>query len=270
MRLHSYSKIINYLQNNKGTYREIAMATCLPYNGVTSRISELRSYGVPIESCGGEIDAKLYLNKRYLKDKNKFQFIPFEFQSIQYPGGETIAISIPMEFHNKAIDTESLLSEFKEIIKKCKELVEQIEKNKKIKDKKKDTLLNWEIGDILFNFQNKFKECGLYCFNYDEILEKFIGKAGKGGRYRREYWRVRREFRDMCPDKEKLMPFGFNIYNEIRVVSDIEKRKILYEFIKKRFIKTNNTPSIKEIREKRHEIGGTRKGKNCTKIQREM
>jgi len=255
--LHAYQKIINYLASNKGTYREIAKATGLSYDGIRGRISELRTwYGIPIESCGGDKKNPIL----FLRDKNGIiQRIPFQFQVIEYPGGRTIAVSIPMEFANETPDTEPLLAEFKNIIEKCKKLIAEIEKNRKTKNKQKDTLLNWEIGDVLFNFQNKFIEGGFYCFNYDEILEKFIGTPGKGGEYRREYWRVRREFKRNFPDKNKLLPLGFNIYNEINR-GETRSIKKLEKWVYEKYQNTGSIPSIDEIRKKRWEFGGTQKG----------
>lgn len=253
MRIHSYDKVLNYLRANKATYHEIAEATGLSYDGVRGRISELRKLGFPIEKKS---------DKFWVKGKGK-QLIPFEFQTITSPSGyKALTISIPLEFSREAPDTEPLTEEFEAIIDKIKQLLTKIEQNRKTKkDKKLDVELNWEIGDILLNYQNSLIKKGLYCWNYEEkVLEEFIKE------HRREYWRIRKEFRRMYPNKDKLMPVGFNTYNEIAVVSEPEKRKKLEQFVKKEFEKTGKSPSVNSIREKRWEIGGTKRGRSLSPI----
>lgn len=255
MKTHSWDKILNYLKVKKGTYKQIAQETGLSYDGVRGRISELRDLGFPIEKKNNDF---------YMTDTR--QLIPFNFELVPSPNGTKILIiSIPLDFYGKIQNTDELLDEFKQIIKKCQDLIQRIKDNKdknKIKDKLKDVQLNWEIGDLLYTYQNKLIKNGLFCWNYENILEKYIGKAGKGGTHRREYWRIRKEFRRDYPNKEKLFPIGFNIYNEIIVVSDGKKRKQLEKFVIKRFTETNSVPTINEIRDKRHKIGGTKKGRN--------
>jgi biotin operon repressor len=249
MRIHGYDKILNYLKLNKATYHEIAEKTGLSYDGVRGRISELRKLGFPIEKKD---------DKFYIKEKGK-QLIPFEFEIVTSPSGyKSLAVSMPLEFSKNAPSQEVLITEFQDIINKIKQLLTKIESNRKTKkDKKLDVELNWEIGNILLNYQNSLIKKGLYCWNYEEkVLEEFVKE------HRREYWRVRKEFRRMYPNKDKLLPIGFNTYNEIIVVSDPEKRKKLEQFVKKEFEKTGKSPSVNSIREKRWEIGGTKRGRS--------
>jgi len=249
MRTHSYDKILNYLKSNKGTYHEIAKATGLSYDGVRGRISELRQLGFPIEKKNDQF---------YVKEKGK-QLIPFSFEVVTSPSGyKSLAVSVPLEFSKDSPSSESLINELQAIIYKITELLDKIAKNRKNKkDKKLDVELNWDIGDILLTYQNSLIKKGLYCWNYEEkVLEEFIKK------HRREYWRIRKEFRRAYPSKDKLLPVGFNVYNEIIVVSNPKKRKKLEDFVKKEYESTGKPPSITKIRNKRWELGGTKKGRS--------
>ena len=183
MRIHSYDKILNYLKANKATYHEIAEATGLSYSGVRGRISELRKFGFPIEKK----------NDRFYMNKGK-QLIPFEFCMVTAPNGsKSLGVSIPFEFSEESPDIQPLITEFSDIINRLKDLVINVENNRKTKkDKKLDVELNWEIGNILLNYQNSLIKKGLYCWNYEEkVLGEFIKE------HRRGYWRIRKEFRRM-------------------------------------------------------------------------
>ena len=61
MKVHAYDKILNYLSENKATYKEIADATGLSYSGVKGRVTELRRYGYAIEKT---VDNKIYIKKK--------------------------------------------------------------------------------------------------------------------------------------------------------------------------------------------------------------
>lgn len=249
MRIHSYDKILIYLNKNKATYKEIADATGLSYDGVRGRISELRKCGYNIETDKKDEE------KMFLKDIK--QLIPFEFHKIKSPGGtDILTMSVPVEMHEEAPNRDKLKNDFKKQIDEIKKILKKIDDNKKNKkDKKLDTELNWEIGNIIDNYQIEFIKKGFYCYNYEKVLEEIIGK------HRREFWRIRKHFSHMYR-KRDLKPWGFNTYNEIIVVKDPKKRKELFDFVNKEFNKTGKTPSVTRIREKRWEIGGTSKGKN--------
>lgn len=246
MRIHAYDKILKYLKGHKATYKELAEATGLSYDGVRGRVSELRSFGYVIEKTE---DEKLYI------DKVK-QLIPFELHLIESPGGnEILTMSVPVEMFDEAPEREKLKDDFKKHVEEIKKIMEKIKDNKRNKnDKKLDVELNWEIGNIINKYQTKFIKKGLYCYNYETVLEEIIKK------HRREFWRIRKEFSRMYK-KSELLPFGFNTYNEIIVVKEPGKRKELFDYVKKEFEKTGKTPSVKSIRKKRWEIGGTNKGK---------
>jgi|APFre7841882654_1041346.scaffolds.fasta_scaffold00775_11 biotin operon repressor len=260
----SHEKIIQILKSRYLTYQKIADATGLSKDGVRGRISELRSWGfVILDSKHGEL--------HLVKDK---PLIPFKIRTIKNPDNtEDVKVVIPLRCmtSEQTLKMESTTQNFLKLVADCKDIIKKIIKNKKKnKDKMVDVILNWEMGNILLEFQNNFIEQGFYLFNFEEALEKFIGKAGKGGKYRREYWRVREEFREMYPDKNKLMPWGWNVYNEIRAVADSEKREKLYEYVKERFMKTGNVPSVDEIRYKRHELGGTKKGSSRKRMENNL
>jgi DNA-binding transcriptional regulator GbsR (MarR family) len=248
VRIHSYDKIITYLNKNKVTYKELADATGLSYDGVRGRVSELRKCGYNIETDKKD-NEKMFL-------RNMKQLIPFKLHVIKSPGGNDIlTMSVPVEMHQEAPNRDKLKDDFKKQVGEIKKILKKINDNKKNKkDKKLDVELNWEIGNIINNYQMEFIKKGFYCYNYEAVLEEIIQK------HRSEFWRIRKEFSRMYR-KRDLMPWGFNTYNEIIVVKEPKKRKELFDFVKKEFDETGKTPSVTAIRKKRWEIGGTRKGK---------
>jgi biotin operon repressor len=242
--MNSYDLILNAIKQEKLTGREIAEKTGLSYDGIRGRISELQTEGYPIKKEG---------NKYYIEKIQKTT--PFIIKK----DSTGIILTLPIDsiagISLKQVQIFEKIS--KEFMTDLKMLLKEIKKTKN--DKMKNVSLNWDVGNLIHEYIQNMESHGFHISNNRlfKTLEEYVGGDGK---YRYQYWNDRFNFRRFFLDKEKLLPIGFNTYNEIRVCKTQEQRTALEKFVKIRHDKTGKIPSVDEIRKERHRIGGTKKG----------
>ena len=242
--MNSYDLILNAIKQEKLTGREIAEKTGLSYDGIRGRISELQAEGYPIKKDGD----KYYIEK-ILKTT------PFIIKKDRTGIILTLPIDSVAGISLKQVQTFEKIS--KEFMMNLKILLKEIIKTKN--DKMKNVLLNWDVGKLIHEYIAEMENHGFHISNNRlfETLEDFVGGDGK---YRYQYWTDRFNFVRFFPNKEKLLPIGYNAYNEIRVCKTQEQRQTLERFVKKRLDTTRKIPPVDEIRKERHRIGGTKEG----------
>lgn len=236
---HSHELILEVIKHDRLSGKEIAKMTGFSYSGIRGRITELQKKGYQIKKDG---------NKYYIDNMKKNT--PFIIKKDETGIILTLPIDNISDVSIEQIETFEKIS--KDFIKNLKSLLIKIKNNKKKKDKMKDVLLNWDIGDLIHKYLLKMDERGFHISNYSlfKTLEQYV--VGNN-RYRYRYWSDRLRFREIFPNKKDLNPIGYNLYNEIRVCKTPEQRKQLENFINDRLDKTGKIPTIDEIRNKRHE-----------------
>jgi biotin operon repressor len=244
--MNAYDLILNAIKKEKLTGREIAEKTGLSYDGIRGRISELQTKGYPIKKEG---------NKYYIKEI--VQTTPFIIKK----DSTGIILTLPMDaasgISTQQIEIFEKIS--KEFITNLKTLLKEIKKTKK--DKMKNVMLNWDTGNLIHGYIKEMSDHGFHISNNRlfKTLEEYAGDMLLN-KCRYQYWNDRFSFTRLFPNKEKLLPIGFNTYNEIRVCKTQEQRDALEKFVKIQLEKTNKIPTVDEIRKERHKIGGTKKG----------
>ena len=239
------------LKYGKISGRELAEKTGLSYDGIRGRISELQTKGYSIKNDGG----------KYYMDEVK-KYTPFVIKKDRT--GIILTLPINSDTSDVSIEDANLFEkDSREFMKNLKSLLIKIKNNKKKKDKMRDVLLNWDIGDFILRYISKMKEFGFHISKTRlfKTLEEFV--IG-GNRYRYQYWSDRLQFREVYPNKEKLNPIGYNLYNEIRVCKTSKQREQLEKFITDELNITGKVPIIVDIRDERHRIGGTKRGSSKT------
>ena len=244
----SHEVILEALRNGeKITGRELAEKTGLSYDGIRGRISELQTKGYAIKKDG----------KKYYMDK-MVKYTPFVIKKDKT--GIILTLPINSDTSNVSIEDASLFEKSsKEFMKNLKSLLIKIKNNKKKKDKMRDILLNWDIGDAIEKYIVEMNTNGFHISNNSlfKTLEQYV--IG-GNRYRYQYWIDRVKFRQLYSKDHTFLPIGYNMYNEIRVCKTSKQREQLEKFIKDRLKTTGKTPTVTEIRNERWRIGGTKKG----------
>jgi len=147
--------------------------------------------------------------------------IPFEIKRVRNPDNSYNLLAVISVDHAIGEDNiQSSLGEMQnkylELIKKCKNQIALIQKNR---NNRSDPKLHWELGDILYCFLEYVEKHGFYFANFSSTISR---DTGLSQRYLNYHLSFRKEYRkkDINP---KIKMWG---YQELLDISDRKIREI--------------------------------------------
>ena len=176
--------------------------------------------------------------------------IPFDIRMATLPNGEKkLVMGVQLQ---DAVKSEKHIKEIEEaylrLLEDCDKLVKKIDGRKH--SKMKEVTLNWELGDMLYRFLQFVDGKG---FIPSVIIGRYLQEHLK--LHNHQYWSDRILFRRAFPDKDTLLPIGYNLYNEIQIAHTPKQQQKLLKFVKDNM--DVKIPTARQVRELRWKIGGS-------------
>ncbi len=155
--------------------------------------------------------------------------IPYEIRQITNENTTTYHVAVSVEHAVK----DGMIQKIKDVEKLTNKLLKDLNKVlEQMNNSKNNVLLNWKLGDLIYNYTLQTKKLGFECVSLTKMLEENMPK------FKFEHWRLRLKFREEYPDKKLIdTTVPFEMYHELLCVNK-KDRKHLEKMMSEGKIKT--------------------------------